>query len=237
MTGRVCEASGEPPVTVCIRMNGSAKTLFGRSEALEYWESRHRKQDELASGGDIGLPSEANEAFYAQRLGLLLKVIGGPGDRLAPPSVLDAGCGRGFFAAKLQQFGYAVTGVDASPTAVRLASTSNPGPHYVVGELDSFWLPDRFDIAVVIDVLFHITDDAAFEASLARIAAHVHLGGRLVITERGLTERVRLGDYIVHRPVAEYLSVLGTGFVHTDVTPYDFPGNPIAFYTFVRSEL
>ena len=218
-------------------MSGSANTLFGRAEALEYWERRHREQDELASGGDIGLSTEANEAFYAQRLGLLLKVIGGPGDPLAPPSVLDAGCGRGFFAAQLRRFGYEVTGVDGSPTAVRLAAATNPGPRYIVGELDSFWLPDRFDIAIVIDVLFHITDDAAFEASLARVGAHVHRGGRLVIAERELAERVQLGDYIVHRPVDEYLSVLGGEFSLVDVTPYDFPGNSIAYHTLARSDV
>ncbi len=45
----------------------------------------------------------------------------------APRRVLDLGCGNGFLASKLQQCGYAVVGVDPSPSGIAASRQRCPG--------------------------------------------------------------------------------------------------------------
>lgn len=216
-------------------MPDEGAAVLDRRQAIEYWERRHAERDEWSSGGDIGISVQANRAFYARRLGRLLEIIDMVGDRDAPACVLDAGCGRGIISRALAGCGFAVTGVDASSSAVEQARSKGGDPSYVVSALDEFWLPNLFDFVVVIDVLFHLTDDKTFLQSLRRVAAHVRSCGELIVTDTPEDRRIVLGDYIVHRPQSEYESVLQPlQFVHRKFVPYAFPGNDLGFHVYQR---
>ena len=70
---------------------------------------------------------------------------------LPPPGrrTLDLGCGEGRLARDLSAVGHRVVGVDASPTALRLAAESDPDGTYV--RADAAALPfdaGSFDLAV-----------------------------------------------------------------------------------------
>jgi SAM-dependent methyltransferase len=216
----------------------AAPRLLGSDAAIAYWERRHAERDELAAGGDIGLGVEGNRSFYAVRTGALLTLLAriALGERNAPLRILDAGCGQGIFARSLAECGYDVIGVDASPTSIDIARSAGGGVRYHVGALDQYWDDELFDVVIAIDVLFHLTDDATFVGSVERLAAHVVHGGALIITDRDETARTILGDYIVHRPRAEYETLLAPrGFEHVDFRPYDFPRNPIGFHEFRKA--
>lgn len=213
-------------------MNASRGRLLARDAAIDYWDERHGSQTELRAGGDIGIDEAANQAFYKQRLGVLLAALGGPGSVLAPPQLLDVGCGNGWFARELDSCGYAVTGIDSSATAIRQARDSGGGPTYVESSLDEMWLTDLFDFVVSVDVLFHLTDDDVFHEALRRMDAHLASEGLLVVAERNEVASVELGDYIVHRPQEVYARTLGTSYRYLGFRPYDFPGNPIGFHSY-----
>jgi len=211
-------------------------TLLDRAAGIEYWDRRHAGRDEWTAGGDIGISVEANRIFYTRRLGQLLEVIDMLGDRAAPPSLLDAGCGRGIISRQLAACGFAVTGVDASANAIDHARQRGGGPRYELTPLDSFWSHQLFDVVIAVDVLFHLTDPDAFAASLRRIAAHVQTGGLLVVTDRDEPTCAPLSDYIVHRPLIEYVELLGPhGFAYRGFMPYRFRGNSIGFHSFGRT--
>lgn len=92
--------------------------LMTEAETAAYWDARHRRQDDLRSGGHIGLDAAGNELFYARRLGALLEIVGDRSNPADPLFVLDAGCGKGHFARALARCGHRVDAVDASAIAI-----------------------------------------------------------------------------------------------------------------------
>jgi 2-polyprenyl-3-methyl-5-hydroxy-6-metoxy-1,4-benzoquinol methylase len=100
--------------------------LLSTAEAAAYWDARHRRKDDLRSGGHIGLDYAGNEMFYARRLGALLELIGDQGSESEPMFVLDAGCGKGQFARALARCGHRVDAIDASPSAIEYARATDP---------------------------------------------------------------------------------------------------------------
>ncbi|TFV33539.1 class I SAM-dependent methyltransferase [Streptomyces sp. T1317-0309] len=96
----------------------------------------HRAQDDPAAGGrTTGFDRSGGELFRALRLGRLLAVIGAPAGPRTPLSVLDAGCGRGWFARALARGGHRVDAFDVSSTAVAQARGEGGGPRYAVADL------------------------------------------------------------------------------------------------------
>ena len=103
---------------------------------------------------------------------------------VAGVDVLDAGCGNGWFTGHLRDAGYHPQAVDFSPAAAELAREHvGPGVQIDVGGLDEYQAGRRFPLVVCIDVLFHVTDDASWEASLGNLASHVESDGHLVVQD------------------------------------------------------
>ncbi len=208
--------------------------LLSRDEAVRYWDNRHRAQDDLRSGGDIGLGDAANEIFYLTRLGKLLEIIGDRNSVREPQFVLDAGCGKGYFARALVRCGFRVEGIDTSPAAIEFCQSHGPG-RYEVASLADWRSPWLYDVVYSVDVLFHVLDDADWAASVENLASLVRLGGKLVITDQRNERRRQLGNYIVHRAEMEYTELLARcGFTLDEFRPYDFQDNEIGFLVFVR---
>lgn len=203
-------------------------------DPIAFWDQRHGEQDELRSGGDIGLSTAENEMFYAVRLGSLLQLIGDAADTDAPLFVLDAGCGKGYFSETLTRCGHRVVAFDSSETAVEEARATGAA-QYEVDTLDNFTYPWLFDVVYGVDVLFHILDDEIWRKSVLNLAAHVRLGGKLIITDVHSASRKRLGNYIVNRAINEYTEALSeAGFSHLGFKPYNFRQNQNGFHVFQR---
>lgn len=212
-----------------------SQDVLTADEALSYWQRRHAKVGPLRSGGHIGLDEVANHYFYMLRLGLLLPLLGDRPDQAIPTRVLDAGCGKGWFTRALKACGFLVDGVDASPAAIDECMAEDPGGTYTAATLAAFGCSRPYDAVVSVDVLFHITDDAQWVSSLRSLAGCVRLAGRLIVADVPLDERWVLGDYIVHRPVVEYLDILAPhGFTYAGHVPYGYRDNRIGYHTFTR---
>ena len=72
--------------------------MQGQRDTAELWDRRHKQVDDLRSGGHIGYDAGSNGILYAVRLGKLITIIGDLTHSSAPLRVLDAGCGKGWFA-------------------------------------------------------------------------------------------------------------------------------------------
>ncbi|MFI2758590.1 class I SAM-dependent methyltransferase [Streptomyces echinatus] len=207
----------------------------GRDGTFDYWDARHRDQDELASGGHIGLDRAGNELFYALRLGTLLGLVGDLTSPAAPLFVLDAGCGKGYFARALARCGHRVDAFDASEEALDRARAAGGGPRYGRSRLDAWRSPWPYDIVLCVDVLFHLLDDAEWSAALRNLASLVRLTGRLIVTDEDTARPRARGDYILHRPTAAYRAVLEPlGLRHTEFRPYGFREIEVGFHVFTR---
>lgn len=114
-----------------------------------------------------------------------------------PRTVLDVGCGRGrncFLLAALRPAA-AIVGIDVDLAALREARAAArrrrvANVRFVGGDTAALPPEGRFDVVMFIDVLEHIGDDVA---ALARAAALLREGGRLVIHVPSLDQRRHFG--------------------------------------------
>lgn len=92
--------------------------------------------------------------------------------------IIDVGCGAGWLAGRLTEFGD-VLGVDLSHEVLERAARRVPSARFVAGDFMTMDLPAaHFDVAVSLEVLSHVADQAAF---LARIASLLKPGGQLLL--------------------------------------------------------
>jgi ubiquinone/menaquinone biosynthesis C-methylase UbiE len=109
--------------------------------------------------------------------------------------VLDVGCGEGRVTRELRSRGWDITGIDASPAMIQLASEADPGGRY--GVSDAAALPfddDAFELVIAFMSLQDVDDPERAIAEAARVlrpggllcAALVHplnSAGRFISTE------------------------------------------------------
>jgi 2-polyprenyl-3-methyl-5-hydroxy-6-metoxy-1,4-benzoquinol methylase len=212
--------------------------LLAPPAAAAYWDTRHRSEGELRSGGDLTYDEATNAMFYTRRLGLLLDLLGTHSSPVAPLFLLDAGCGKGWFSRRLAAFGHRVDAIDASEAAIAhcLAHGLAAGnPCYARAELADWRSPWLYDAVIAVDVAFHLLDDDQWRRSMTNLADLVRLGGRLVVSDWGEAGRHAFGDYQLvrghetYRPWARRCGLRVDGW-----RPYRFRVNPIGFYSFTR---
>lgn len=213
-----------------------AVNRLGVDEAVDYWNSRHRKTGELASGGDGAYDEAVNQVFYYVRLGRLLDILGDTTEAASPLRVLDAGCGKGWFTRALAGCGHQVDGIDSSEHAVAACRARSVGrDRYAVSRLDEWAPPYLYDAVVSVDVLFHLMDEQAWEASVRNLAGLVRWGGRLVVSDHDAAEDRLWQTYQVTRAGSRYRELLlPLGFTYDGFVPYQFRLSPAGFHTFTR---
>jgi SAM-dependent methyltransferase len=108
------------------------------------------------------------------------RIVNGELERLRLPAdarLLDAGCGSGRTLDDLARYGR-VTGLDISPTAVRVARTR--GHDVRLADIANIPFPDgRFDVVTCLDVLEHVADDRRALSELVRVTRP---GGAILVT-------------------------------------------------------
>jgi len=95
-------------------------------------------------------------------------------DELPGARVVELGCGGGALAIELASRGASVTGIDLSPSSVEAASAEarrrGVDARFLRGNLLACPLPGgSFDLAVLTDVLEHVTDPAAALREVGRL--------------------------------------------------------------------
>ncbi|GAB2747506.1 hypothetical protein GCM10027039_01410 [Terrabacter koreensis] len=217
-----------------------AQRLLEHDEVVGYWDRRHHDLDAFLSGGDVSFGYHANEAFYAVRLGRLLDILEPDSDPSAPVRVLDAGCGKGWFTRALARCGYRVDGIDSSANAIAEAEKATREAtvldSYAVATLHEWAPPYLYDAVVAVDVLFHVTQDEMWAASVRNLAALTRSGGRLVIADHEHAGEKVWGEYQVTRGSDLYREQLEPlGFQYEGFSAYRFRGNLGGFHTFERT--
>jgi SAM-dependent methyltransferase len=95
--------------------------------------------------------------------------------------ILDVGCGFGRVAGPLAARGYRVTGIDFSPTQLRLAEQKNPGPRYIEADMRRP-PPGPYDAVINLFSSFGYFEDPREDAAaLAAWAGCLRPGGVLVM--------------------------------------------------------
>jgi SAM-dependent methyltransferase len=117
--------------------------------------------------------------LYAPYVSTLIRACGLP----AGASVLDVGCGQGFFSYLFRTRGMRVTGVDVSETGIRTAERLY-GPHgitFTVADVRTARFPARFDCVFVRSCSLHNTGTfPADDATTRALLGHVKPGGAFI---------------------------------------------------------
>lgn len=95
---------------------------------------------------------------------------------------LDVGCGTGMLAARLQDDGYQMSGIDPSEGMLGMLAKREPSVDRVVGS--GTRLPfdeDSFDLVVTVAALHHIAAAGAVRQTLGEMVRVCRPGGRLVV--------------------------------------------------------
>jgi 2-polyprenyl-3-methyl-5-hydroxy-6-metoxy-1,4-benzoquinol methylase len=179
-----------------------------------YWPELHRRErGRLAAVGWPRLGEGFNRESYRLRLRAAERALREAG-HARPVSVLEAAVGVGAYAPLWTRFGVRRwTGVDISPHAVADLRERFPEHRFVVADLaepsfEEHLGDERFSLVTAIDVLFHLTDDAAFDRALHHLVRHVDRGGALVVTGVFTAETTQRVAHVRQRPLATFLDAL-----------------------------
>jgi SAM-dependent methyltransferase len=142
-------------------------------------------------------------------------------------SVLDVGCGTGENALYLAERGFAVTGVDGAPTAIRKARAKAKRrglkASFEIADALNLPVPKRQFDTIIDSGLFHVFSDEErphFSESLARVLRH---GGTYFLM---CFSDQQPGDWGPRRVTqAEIRSVFGDGWQINYIRPSEFDTN------------
>lgn len=141
----------------------------------------------------------------------------------ANESMLELGCGQGYFIEKFSYISPKVTGVDVAKQLIEIAQTKNPKAKFMVGNAeDPKLLPgQQFDVITVILAIQNMRDLAAVAKNLNRL---LKKDGKVVIVLNHPAFRVPQYSgwgtdperKVQHRAVATYMSEVE---IKIDMTP------------------
>jgi len=197
-------------------------------ESLDLWDRAARTY-----AHNPGIPSGFQVSIY---LPVISKMIGD----VKRKTILDAGCGNGYYAKRLAMMGAAVTGIDGSKEMVRMAKEENPDPSITYAVMDlTRPLPFEsrtFDIVLANMVLMDLPEIATCIGEFSRI---LRTGGSFIFSithpsffcsewardESGARSYKMVSDYLgekkecldfwgpthhYHRPLSHYTRLLET---------------------------
>lgn len=173
----------------------------------EFWDQRLSEQFDLRGTGETGLSLAYNEACYTLRREVLDRALADVGFDPRGRSVLDVGCGSGFWTDYYLRRGAVYTGVDISSVSVERLAGQYPQSRFIHRDVSEVALTERYHAVNAFDVLYHITDDARWEAAVRNLAGAVEPGGRLLITD-AFSDMGRVAEHNVMRPLARYMGLL-----------------------------
>jgi SAM-dependent methyltransferase len=192
----------EPPVADDVRLRA-------------FWNERYQ-QFALSESGWLGAGDRLNDRIYAckvQALRRALARLGLAGDRRW--SVLDAGCGQGYFARFYRREfpGSSYVGLDLSERAVAYLQQTMADTEFHVGNLCD-WTDAAgrsFDVIQSFEVLHLILDDARIVDALGNLSRQLSPGGALVMTAALPDEMVQPAGYLKHRSRQFWQDAFRTG--------------------------
>jgi SAM-dependent methyltransferase len=121
----------------------------------------------------------AQAEFMAARREFIARFLPHWKQQLGLRSVLDVGCGVGYFAASLRDMGFEVTAVDAREANISEARRRHPGIDFRVADVEDPQLASlgRFDVVLSFGLLYHLENPFRTMRSLYALT------GKLLLVE------------------------------------------------------
>ncbi len=173
-----------------------------------YWEQRLSGRLDIASVGQQGLGHVYNDWLYRARLRAMRRALKKLRIGILGKSLMDVGIGSGAWIRFWEECGVSrIVGMDITSASVGALRNKYPQFEFLEGDI-SVELPviqERFDIVTVLDVLFHITDNAAFSHAIRNISTLVKQGGWVIISDSFCSKSWGPFYHEYHRTYAHYM--------------------------------
>lgn len=186
----------------------------------EFWEERLSEQFDLRGTGETTMSAAYNAACYRLRREVLDHALARAGVDPRGRRVLDVGCGTGFWTAYYVERGANYTGLDIARPSVERLRAAYPQSTFLLSDVSEAELPASYEIVNVFDVLYHVTDDARFDAALGRLARAVEPGGLLLLTDL-FADSPGLAEHNKMRSLARYRRVLDAAGPRFEYAPLE----------------
>jgi len=127
------------------------------------------------------------------------------GVALAGASVLEIGCGTGFYTEILRRQGArAYVGLDITDALFSELRKKYPDFVFEKGDITRAAPNGRYDIVLMIDVTQHIVEDRRFFTAMENVKAALKPGGVFIVTSWLTPERIQRQPHEVARPLEAY---------------------------------
>lgn len=190
-------------------------------DPARFWKDRHLRYGfDIRGVGNVDLSVEENQRMYSEAKATLLSHWEHEAVDCARVSMLDVGCGQGFYAdAFWERGGLQYCGIDITDVLFPSLEMRHPGYRFRILDVCREDIPGTFDVVLMIDVTQHIVDEDLFVYAMRNVRSHLAAGGVFFVTSGLSPERVRRGLHVVDRPLNAYREAF---------PGYDF-GEPVAF--------
>jgi SAM-dependent methyltransferase len=206
-------------------------------DAKEYWEKRLASGFDISRTGCLGYGRKYNEWIYRACKRNLDLVRKKHHIEVKGKSILDIGCGSGYFIKYFSDLGAgSITGIDISPTSISKLYSVYPSYKFVEGDIASDvlsldGLDHTFDLVVAFAVLYHIVSEEGFDIAIQNIRKLAKVGAYVLISDNFLR---RYQPYVpgLHqfsRTYGRYEDALNLNGIHViDLVPiYYFLNAPV----------
>jgi cyclopropane fatty-acyl-phospholipid synthase-like methyltransferase len=184
---------------------------FGFRSSSSYWEQRYRQ------GGTSGSGS------YGRLAEFKAKTINDFVQRMGIRTVIEFGCGDGAQLALSQYPSY--VGIDVAESSIvacrqRFAGDGTKS-FYLIGDMPKN--PDRFDLVLSLDVIYHLVEDEIFESYMRSLFAKA---GRFVAIYSSNKSEPSDAPHVRHRLFTQWIEIHEPEWRQSGFLPNIYPHNP-----------
>jgi SAM-dependent methyltransferase len=173
----------------------------------KYWTERLTADFNLTGVGHHGFSPAYNRWVYRRKGEMLAAALA---DVPAGVRALDVGSGVGWVVRKLRDHGLQVEGCDITDVAVQRLREEFAGVDFFQISLGAERVPRddaTYQAITMLDVAYHITDDALWREGIRDLARLLSPGGRLVVTDRLGAEPVQAAQHVRFRSRQDWAGV------------------------------
>lgn len=158
-----------------------------------------------------------NAQLYEARLRALERGLYSIGRSLCGSTVLEAGCGTGFYTEYCFQQGVKTyTGIDIAQISVYTLQRRYPCFKFIQADI-SVDIPSDlgdFDIVLAADIMFHIILDDAFNRAIQNLLSHLKSGGLLIVSDLFPQTKIQPAPHVCFHSIDEYIRLFSQNCVY-----------------------
>jgi SAM-dependent methyltransferase len=196
---------------------------YGRADgydAARYWQDRFSRYGRSIKGpGDEGLSEGENEKMYAEAAEVFFALCKKEGIDFTKSTVLEIGCGNGFYTQLLKDAGVkSYTGIDIADALFPDFNNRFPAFKFIKKDITDDTINGTYDVIIMVDVIQHIVNDAKLTHAFENVKRCLGANGVFILSAISEVHKRRL--FYVQAWMLEDIKQRFVGYSLGDVVPF-----------------